>query len=213
MSRPEAPTGSRRAVLAFGWACVGVWTLQWFGQGLPSPSGAEGLSFSAWLAQTFAFRSGGAWWQPLTYGFLHGSWGHLAANLAGLTVTGLALSKALGGLRFWALALQGMAWGAVGFALSLACDARLGTVTVCMGASSALAATLGAASVLAFRKRVVAWVAFVPVRLRAAWLVPLFLVWCAVEAWGFPRETAYGAHLGGFLAGMGCGLWWRRYFR
>jgi len=149
----------------------------------------------------------------LTYGFLHGSWGHLAANLAGLTVTGLALSKALGGLRFWALALQGMAWGAVGFALSLACDARLGTVTVCMGASSVLAAMLGASAALAFRSRVVVWVAFVPVRLRAAWLAPILLAWCLAEAWFFPRTAAYGAHLGGGLAGVGCGLWWRRYFK
>ena len=96
----------------------------------------------------------GAWWQPLTYAVLHGSWAHLLANVFGLAVTGACLEHVLGARRLMGVVAVGAAFGAVGFLASLALDARLSGGASCVGASACLAACLGAVTGLAPRARV-----------------------------------------------------------
>lgn len=144
----------------------------------------------------------GAWWQPLTYAVLHGSWAHLLANVFGLAVTGACLEHVLGARRLMGVVAVGAAFGAVGFLASLALDARLSGGASCVGASACLAACLGAVTGLAPRARVTLWVTVLPVPIRAWWLMPLFVAYAVTEAWAWPQVTAYGAHVGGWLAGV-----------
>ncbi len=204
----------RGAVAALCGACLLVWFAQERMQGLPPLSGAEGLSFTEALRGLFGLDAAavrlGAWWQPFTYAFLHGSWAHVAANLFGLWLTGGSLTAAVGARRFLWLFALGVTGGAVGFLLSAALNPRIPAGTVCVGASAAVAACIGAATTLAPRCRVTFWVALLPIPLRAGWLLPLFLVFSLCEAWWWPAATAYGAHLGGWAVGLACGVAWRR---
>lgn len=152
----------------------------------------------------------GALWQALTYALLHGHWAHLLINVAGLAVTGATLERLLGGRRTLALFALGAAAGACGFLGSLLADPRLPSAGACVGASAILTACIGAATTLAWRERVTLWVAIVPLRLRAWWLLPLFLVFSVCEILLWPTVTAYGAHLGGWLAGLALGCLWHR---
>lgn len=196
----------RRAVFALCGTCFVVWLAQWWAQGLPAPGGAGGLSFSEALRGLFGLNAAavrrGALWQPLTYAFLHGSWTHLVANLFGLGLTGYTLADAVGARRFLWLFALGAATGAIGFLLSAAFDPRLPAETVCVGASAVVAACIGAVTSLAPRRRVTLWVTVFPVQLRAGWLFPLFLLFVLCEAWLWPTATAYGAHFGGWVAGV-----------
>ena len=152
----------------------------------------------------------GAVWQALTYALLHGNGLHLLINVVGLAITGATLERLLGGWRTIALFALGAAAGACGFLGSLLLDPRLPTVGVCVGASAILTACIGAATTLAWREQVTLWVAIIPIRLRAGWRLPLFLLFSLCEILLWPTVTAYGAHLGGWVAGLTLGVVWRR---
>lgn len=158
-----------------------------------------------WALQAWALHAG-AVWQPLTYAFVHGGWAHLLANLFGLALTGAALEAVLGARRLVRLFALGAAAGACGFLLTVLLDPRLPAAMACVGASACVAACLGAATTLAPRARVTLWVVAIPVPMRAIWLLPLFALFLVAEAWLWPGVTAYGAHLGGWLAGLLFGL-------
>lgn len=180
-----------------------------FAVGLAAPMlshPAGGGAFRALFSLTAEGVRDGAFWQPVTYVFLHGSWLHLAANAFGLAVTGTALERLLGTAAFFRLALLTALAGALGFLLSLAFDPRLSVRMGCVGASAVLAGCLGAAATLSPRCRLTLWLLVVPIPVRAWQLVPLLLLLIAAEALWWPQTTAYGAHLGGFLAGMGWGF-------
>lgn len=209
MTERDTQAVGRGAVVALCGACFVVWLVQWWAQGLPAPGGAGSLSFAEALRGLFGLDAAavrrGALWQPVTYAFLHGSWAHVAANLFGLGLTGHALAAAVGARRFLWLFVLGAVAGALGFLLSAAFDPRIPSGTVCVGASAAVAACIGAATTLAPRSRVTLWVAVLPIPLRAGWLFPLFLLFFLCEAWLWPTATAYGAHFGGWVAGLSFG--------
>lgn len=166
-----------------------------------------GIDLAPWAAvQTEPLRAG-ALWQPLTYALCHGPWWHLAVNLAVLALTGGTLERAVGSRRMLALVLLAIPAGAVGFLLSLLTDPRLAAGTVCLGASALSAACFGAIPMLAPRARVTLWLLVVPVPFRAGWLLPLAGVLLCAEMVYAPALTAYGAHLGGWLLGVGFGFW------
>lgn len=205
MTESTPKTSDCGAVASLCWVCLWVWFVQWWAQGLPAP-GAGGLSYAQALRGLFGLDATtvrqGALWQPLSYAFLHGSWAHAAANLFGLWLTGGALTKVVGTQRFLWLFALGTVAGAVGFLLSAALDPRIPAGTVCVGASAAVAACVGAATTLSPHARITLWVTFLPLPLRAGWLFPLFLAFFLCEAWLWPTATAYGAHLGGWLVGL-----------
>ncbi len=190
-------------------ACVLAWVAQSLAAEVGDLPGLNGLGAGRALTALFGLKAGalgaGALWQPFSYVFLHGGWAHLAANLFGLWVTGSALEAALGARRVAWLFAFGAVAGACGFLATLAWDPRLPTGMACLGASAVVAACLGAATALEPRARVVLWVAVLPIPLRAIWLLPLVLGLATCEALWWPLTTAYGAHLGGFLAGLAFG--------
>lgn len=168
--------------------------------GLAAPAG--GGAFRALFALTAEGLREGALWQTVTYAFLHGSWLHLIANAFGLLVTGIALERLLGTAAVLRLFLLAALAGALGFLLSIGLDPRLNARMACVGASGILAGCLGAAATLAPCCRLTLWVLLLPFPVRAWQLIPLILLLIASEAAFWPLTTAYGAHLGGFLAGL-----------
>ena len=194
--------------------CVGVFLIGLAAQFVP-PLHRMGGDF-VWgqaLNTLFALRPEsvglGAVWQALTYALFHGTGVHLLINVVGLAITGATLERLLGGWRTLTLFALGAVAGACGFLGSLLLDPRLPTLSVCVGASAILTACIGAATTLAWREKVTLWVAVFPIRLRADWLLPLFLLFSLCEILFWPTVTAYGAHLGGWIIGLLLGIIWR----
>ncbi len=209
----EASLG-RQTVAGVCWVCLALWCIHLLAAGLSFPFGAEGLSYTDALQRILGLDAGavsrGAVWQPLTYAFLHGSGFHLLANLFGLWLTGGTLVELLGTRRFLWLFTLGASAGAVGFLISAAVDPRLSAGVLCIGASAAVTAFIGAVTTLVPTQRVTLWVAVLPIPLRALWLLPMMLLFLLGEAWLLPATTAYGAHVGGWLAGLFAGACFRK---
>lgn len=165
-----------------------------------------GLPIATWAALRVRDLQDGALWQPLTYAFCHGPWWHLAINLFVLLVTGCTLERAMGSLRMLALIALAIPAGALGFLLSLLLDPRLVIGTACVGASALSSACFGTIALLAPREKVTLWVLFIPIPFRAGWLLPLAGLLLCAEIFYSPGLTAYGAHLGGWLLGLGFAL-------
>ena len=151
---------------------------------------------------------GGAWWQLISYAFLHGSPLHLLANIVGLWFTGPLLEELLGTLCYLGLFLGGAVAGGL-----------LQTIVthdgVLIGASGAVCALLVGFATLLPRLEITALIFFIiPVRMKSStlgWLVigASFLFWL----FGIEKGIGHLAHLGGGLAGFvicriyqGCGL-------
>ncbi len=185
--------------------CVALSITQIVERNLLPLLGVEGFSFFDSLIRHLSLRAdmlrAGAVWTPITYAWVHGSLWHLSANLFGLLMTGMALETVWGTLRMTRFMLLCSVAGAIGFLISLWLDPRLSGEMTCVGASAIVTACIGAASALASHKRITLWVFVFPIPLRAYALHPILLVFFAVEALFFAQTTAYGAHLGGYLAG------------
>lgn len=148
------------------------------------------------------------WLTPLTSMFLHGGWGHIAGNLLFFWVFGNNVEDSMGRLRFLTFyVLCGLAAAAAQVALDP------DSIIPMVGASGAIAGVLGAYLVLYPRVRVnmlFIFVVFIKVIPVPAWLVLLW--WIAVQLFaGLPGMLgagesgggiAYGAHVGGFFAGV-----------
>lgn len=177
-----------------------AWVLE-TGWGVPLADGA-GLQAASVTA--------GALWQPLTYAAVHASPGHLAVNLFVLLVTGSAFERLFGSRNLAGLFFLALPAGAVGFFLSLLVDPRLSPALHCVGASALATALFGAIATVAPRARVTLWLACIPVPFRAGLLIPLLALLFLAESLFFPTLTAYGAHLGGWTAGLLFGAALRR---
>jgi membrane associated rhomboid family serine protease len=132
--------------------------------------------------------------------FLHGGWGHLIGNLWFLYVFGNNIEDSMGHLSFLGFYLL---TGVVAAGAQIALDP---TSTVPMvGASGAISGIMGAYIVLYPRVRVDTligfWVFQVPAwAMLGYWLVLQLSGVLMVQATG--GGVAYGAHLGGFIAGV-----------
>lgn len=140
---------------------------------------------------------GGAWWQLISYAFLHGSPLHLLANIVGLWFTGPLLEELLGTVCYMGLFLGGAVAGGL-----------LQTIVshhgVLIGASGAVCALLVGFATLLPRLEITALIFFIiPVRMKAStlgWLVIVgsFFFWLV----GIEKGIGHFAHLGGGLAGF-----------
>jgi membrane associated rhomboid family serine protease len=159
-----------------------------------------------------------SWVTPLTACFLHGSWMHLLGNLLYLWVFAPALEKGLGR---WGMLLV---FVATGYLSNLA----QGAVTMewtpqrqwegVVGASGAISGMLGWFLLRYPYARIkLAYWAFLPLQginrtgttyLHVSVGILLWLMLQVVFAWvaGGAGSTAYGAHIGGLLAGLVLGL-------
>jgi membrane associated rhomboid family serine protease len=138
----------------------------------------------------------------LTSMFLHGGWMHLLGNMLYLWIFGKGVENALGPWRFALLYLL----GGVAAALTQGLMDPSSEVPM-IGASGAIAGTLGAYLLLYPRGNVVVffWL-LIFVRLLQVPAVILLGLWFLLQLWSAASSgepgVAFWAHVGGFLAGM-----------
>ena len=160
------------------------------------------------LTELFAVRPIMVWregylWQPLTYMWLHGSFGHIAMNLFSLWMFGSPLALAWGAKRFLRYYLvcgvgAGIviaSWPFLALAVGVSSTQALWSIT--LGASGAIYGVLLAYS-LTWPDRTIMLI-FPPVAFRAIWLIPgLFVMTLMMDPGG---NVSHVGHLGGVLVG------------
>lgn len=149
---------------------------------------------------------------PVTYSFLHGSWGHLLVNMVWLAAFGSPLANRIGAIRFLCFWVAG-ALAAVALHFFLYPSSMVPLV----GASGSISAMMGAAARFAFRvDRRAQKPAFtgpvlpVSVVLRSRMVLVFLGVWMVANlVTGLFSGTAvdgpqiaWEAHIGGFLLGF-----------
>ena len=150
-------------------------------------------------------------WRFVTYSFLHGGVAHWLGNMVVLVLVGPFVESALGRLRFAAAYLAG---GAAAGALHV-----IVSDSAVIGASGAIAATIGMLAVLYGTRKVPVfyWVfiVFGTAQIPALALLPIWLInegyqW-SLQARGplSDATVAYAAHVGGLCAGAILARLWR----
>lgn len=130
--------------------------------------------------------------------FLHGGWMHLISNMLYLWIFGDNVEDSMGHFRFLVFyVICGLAAGLTHALMDM------NSVTPLIGASGAIAGVLGAYLVLHPRVKVVVIVfSRIPLRLPAYLVIG---VWVGLQIFsvlnGSPGNTAWWAHIGGFVAG------------
>ena len=141
----------------------------------------------------------------LTAMFMHGGFAHLLGNMLYLWIFGDNLEDAMGHARYLAFYL------ATGIAAGLAhvlVTAVFGNnpLIPCIGASGAISGVLGGYIVLFPRKRVHVIAFYQMMHVPAIFAIGIWFVFQLVSGAGSVvgnvGGVAYGAHIGGFLAGM-----------
>jgi membrane associated rhomboid family serine protease len=134
----------------------------------------------------------------LTYMFLHGGWVHLFGNMLFLWVFGDNVEDAMGSVRFLMFYLLAGVAAGVAFAVSAP-----HSTTPLVGASGAIAGIV--AAYLLLYPRVKMWVLILmrlPLKLSAMWVICGWLAFQIFNAIvNVDQETAWWAHVGGFVAG------------
>ena len=143
----------------------------------------------------------------LTAMFMHGGWGHIAGNMLYLWIFGDNVEHRFGTARFLLFYLvSGVAATLVQVAM------QPSGLVPNLGASGAIAGVLGAYLVLFPRNKVNAVFFFRVVAVPAVAVLGLWIAMQFFNQWGATAATeetggvAYGAHIGGFLAGMAMAL-------
>jgi membrane associated rhomboid family serine protease len=190
-------------------ACVGVFLWQ-LGLG---PRAERAASFAYGMVPAVLFGEAElptqlqripSWATLITSMFLHGSWLHLLGNMLYLWLFGRGVESALGPVRFLVFYLL------CGIAAALTQGLIDPSSEVPMiGASGAIAGTLGAYLVLYPRGNVVVFVwVLIFVRLIAVPAVILLGLWflgqllSALATRGAEPGVAFWAHIGGFVVGL-----------
>lgn len=167
-----------------------------------------GIFFAVWLlhldavANLFALSwwgiKHGFLWQPLTYGFLHGSFGHLFFNMLTLFFLGPETERAMGSRHFLAMYLLSGVLGGLGW-IWLSADPR----SVCVGASGSIYGMLAAFATLYPRRQLTVLLFFIfPVTLMAWQLVAGLAILEFFFAGNQASGIAHTAHLAGAFAGF-----------
>lgn len=191
-------------------------------QAAPLTRGIAALTALAWLAATlagmenYAAMWGGfiplrvttglgngvfapVWLTPLTATLVHGGIVHLAFNLLILLYCGRAVETILGSRQFAILYVIGaFAAAAAHYAVEPASQVPM------IGASGAIAAVIGAYSLLFGRNRVKIANPAAAMMVNAAWLIAAWVVLQLLIGVTFHMgaRIAVAAHIGGFLAGL-----------
>lgn len=139
--------------------------------------------------------SHGAFWELLTYQFIHQGFGHLLSNMLGLYFLGPEVERTLGTNRFFSLYFLSGVLGGLGWSLLSP------PYHSCIGASGAVFGILGAyAALYPKRELILIFMPFVPIK---AWVFVLILgAYELLHTLGGPGgAVANAAHLGGGVAG------------
>ena len=169
----------------------------------------------SWLRQLLSLSPAnlldGAWWEPLTYMWLHappvGFWvTHILFNMLTLSIFGGPVESRLGSARFAVLYLVGgltaaffflgQSWWEAGFSLA----ALGGNTQEIVGASGAVLAVVAAFAVYYPEARLFIFPIPFPIRARKAviFFIVLSVVFMFVPALSF---IGHSAHIGGLVAG------------
>lgn len=163
---------------------------------------ANTFPFGLFAASPADFWQRGFLWQPFTYMWLHGGFGHIAANMFSLWMFGSQLAVVWGAqrfLRFYLLCGVGaglliVTYPWISVWLGLASPMTLSVPT--LGASGAVFGVLLAFS-LTWPDRRIMFI-FPPVAFRAVWLIPILFV---LEIYLGPANVSHLGHLGGVVVG------------
>ncbi|MDA4118993.1 MAG: rhomboid family intramembrane serine protease [Thaumarchaeota archaeon] len=140
---------------------------------------------------------------PVTSMFLHAGILHLAGNMLFLFVFGGNVEDALGHNKYLGFYLvAGIAGGLAQTYLSLAAGPP-DIYAQSVGASGAISGVMAAYLVFFPKTRIVSYVGYFIVPIRAFWFVGFwFLLQLLFFVGGVNTGVAYGAHIGGFVAGL-----------
>lgn len=155
----------------------------------------------------------GAWWQCLSFQFLHGGWFHLAMNLLLLHSLGPVMETTLGRWRFVLLYLaSGTLGGILHMVGAWMMPDSFGVPVV--GASAGLCGLVAALGALHSEERLRVLLFFViPMEIRAKFVLLGGIVISALGAVFVVGPIAHLAHLGGFIGGLAVALAVQRNFR
>ncbi len=139
--------------------------------------------------------------------FMHGSWGHLAGNMLFLWIFGDNVEDYLGHIRYivyYAVCGVVASLAHVGTAYMLKNDLDV----PCLGASGAISGVLGGYLLLFPRKRVTVILFRFLTEVPAFVAIGIWFVFQLINGLGMLGDSsgggvAYGAHIGGFIAGLG----------
>jgi len=190
-------------------ACAVIWVWMFV---LASPDAAQALflTLALWPLDSGQFLP----WEPITYGFLHGSFSHVFFNMFAVWMFGLPIEQTWGSRRFvlyYVVCLLGAA------ATQLVVQQVTGSSWPTVGASGAVFGLLLAFGVMFPNNRV--FLIFLPIPIKAKWFV---LIYAGLElvfgVTNFMPTVAHFAHLGGLAAGAALlwrwgwrpGMTWRR---
>lgn len=150
----------------------------------------------------------------LTSIFLHGGWMHLVGNMLFLWIFADNIEVTIGNFRFLLFYLAGGA-----FAILFHCFFFQSSQIPAIGASGAIAATLGAYLVMFPSSRIRVFFFFFFFRVSAFvflgfWILQqLFAGWESLTVQSADTVgIGYWAHIGGFAYGLICGVFYRRQF-
>ncbi len=140
---------------------------------------------------------------PVTSMFLHAGFLHLAGNMLFLFVFGGNAEDALGHNKYLGFYLiAGIVGGLTQTYLSLAAGPP-DIYAPSVGASGAISGVMGAYLVFFPRARILSYLAYFVLPIRAFWFVGFwFLLQLLFFVGGVNTGVAYGAHIGGFVAGL-----------
>jgi membrane associated rhomboid family serine protease len=146
--------------------------------------------FPPYLFTYFAF------WQFITYQFLHGGVLHLAFNMFALFMVGRYVERQIGSRSFLRLYLIG---GVFAGLVNLLVQLFVSAPTI--GASGSVCAVLAAFGLMNPHARLVLFIFFFPVTIKARTFVIVYALWTALMAIGAQDGVAHLAHLGGLVMG------------
>jgi len=148
------------------------------------------------------FPDKGPWTSVLTSMFLHGGLAHLLFNMWSLWIFGNNVEEAFGHVRYLVLYVLGGVVATLAFVV-----VNPDSTVPLVGASGAIAAALGAYAVLFPGHRVLTFVGWFLVPLPAV----VFLAFWFFAQFGLGgTNTAWEAHVGGFLFGLAVAFMFRR---
>ena len=180
-----------------------IFFFQWFFKGNSSRLIIENLALWPIGVEYFKF------WQPLTYGFLHGGLAHLFFNMLALWMFGREIEIRWGAKRFagyYLVCVIGA--GMVQLLVSTMTFQSSGMIYPTLGASGGTCGILLAFGMLFPYRKILLLIP--PIPIEARYFVIFFgLLELFSGLTGFKPGIAHFAHLGGMLFGLLLILYWR----
>lgn len=156
------------------------------------------------FADGTTLSTGFAPWQLISYGFLHGGFGHLFFNMFALYMFGLPVERVWGPRRFLVYYFVCMAGAAI---IQLVFAAVTGDIYPTIGASGAIFGLLLAFGMMFPNSTIMLLIPPVPMKAKY-FVVGYGLLTLFMGMTGTMAGVAHFAHLGGMLFGFGLILYW-----